>query len=188
MLKNVILSAVITACMLFVGSANASLIYATSAPSVVVGTGQGTANDRDNINNLFGSTDGKFYELGLGGSVDLQFGMPTGQLFGGEGFVTEVTFGNPGNFLESADVYVGYQGIFTFVANIINTGAQTGAQFTFGAPFDTLRIVDTTANLNTRSIGGFDIDSVAVSPVPAPATVLLLGLVLVGLGARKIFK
>lgn len=191
MLKKQILLCVALISMALANVANAALIYASSAPSVTVGTGQGTANNRDDINNLFGATDGSFYELGLGGIVDLQFGSPTGQLFSTSGLITEVTFGNFSQWEESVDIYAGFEGTFSFVASVVNTGAQNGAQFILTGIFDTIRLVDTTASLNTNSVGGFDVDSVAVMQatstveVPAPVTIFLVLTTAVVLFVRK---
>jgi hypothetical protein len=184
-IKKVVLLGVMAIGLSVSSLANAGLIYATDAENISVGSGQGTSNDRGNINNAFGAADGLFYEMGIGGSVDFLFGNPAGQLFSGNGFLTEVTFGNPLNFLESVDIYVGYEGVFTFLTSVVNTGAQSGFQFMVNGFADTLRLVDTTAGLNTPSVGGFDVDSISVTEVSAPGTMVLLGAGLFLIGMRK---
>jgi hypothetical protein len=184
MLKKIVLLSILSISFAFSNIASATLIYATSVESFTVGTFQGTANDRDNINNLLGAVNSTFYELGRGGNVVLLFGNPTGQLFSTNGFITEVTFGNASQQPESVDIFVGLNGIFTFVQSVLNTGSQAGIEFFFDGPFDSMRIVDTTT---FTASGGFDIDSVSVKLVPAPAGVLLLGAGLILIGLRKRF-
>jgi hypothetical protein len=184
-MKNIVLICGLAAGLMLSSVASAALIYATSALNIdtgVVGS-QGSSNDRDNINNLFGATDNSFYEIGRGGSVDLMFGTPTGQLFGGNGFITEVTFGNPASWYEEVKIEVGYNGVFELVGNISNITAASTAEFFFGAPFDTMRITDITPS-STQG-GGFDIDSVSVTAVPEPSIIALFGLGLVGLGFAR---
>lgn len=162
---------------------NASVIYATDVTVIDRGEDQGTTNGRDNENNLLDATDGDFYELGRGGSVVLTFGDPTGQLFGINGVITEVTFGKVENHPESVDVFASIGGgVWELVASVLNTGAQSGISFVLNGPFDALKLVDTTTF--NRS-GGFDVDSVGVRAVPAPAGIFLLGVGIIFLGLRK---
>ena len=116
------------------------------------------------------------------------FGSPSGQLFSGNSFITEVTFGNPKNYPEAVDIYAGFNGNFTFLTTVINSAAQSGFLFEVNIPANMLRLIDSTANLSTRSKGGFDIDSIGVTfkepaEVSAPATLGLLGLSLFGFAA-----
>lgn len=183
MLKRIVLFSILYLGFALSTSAHASMIYATDASDVVVGSNQGTANGRDDIDNLLGAPDGVFYELGRDGEVTLTFGNPTGQLFSTSGVITEVTFGNVANHPESVEIYLGFEGVFQFLTSVVNTGAQNGIQFFFGGgPFDSIKIVDTTTFSKS---GGFDIDSVGVTAVPAPAGIFLLGAGLVLLGLRK---
>lgn len=156
---------------------------------------RGTANDRDNALNALGVTDGKFFEIGLGSTIDLTFGTP----FVSPGTLVEVTFGNPGNYPEAVKIEVGNAGdALSFVeineSPISNLLAQspTGVSFTFGGgPFDVLRMTDVTP-ASSPSGGGFDLDSIRVTalpsappPVPLPASVLLLGSGLLGAAALR---
>ena len=138
---------------------------------------RGTSNDRANPLNALGATDGKFFEIGRLSSIDLTFGS----LFAGTAAVVEVTFGNRAGFVEFAEIFVGRDGVFTKVADISNAMQTTVVSLGTGT-FDTLRIVDATPGSGT---GGFDIDSVRVSPVPVPAAGFLLLGGLAGLVALR---
>ncbi|WP_306145157.1 VPLPA-CTERM sorting domain-containing protein [Roseibium sp. MMSF_3412] len=134
---------------------------------------RGTANDRDNALNALGAADGNFFEIGFGSFVDLTFGA----VFDNSVVkVFEITFNNVAAFPESVDLYVGSGGSFTFVDSISNLAAQTGATAITGAGvFDTVRLMDTSTPLFGATTGGFDIDSVKVTPIPLPAGIALLG-------------
>lgn len=144
---------------------------------------RGTANDRDNPLNALGKDDGKFFELGTGGSADFGFGT----LFNSAAVVFEVTFGNAANFPESVDVFAGLNGVFTFVTNLSNAVASSNTGASLILPtgnFDTIRLTDT-----SNAPGAFDVDAVRVSPVPAPAAALLfLSAAGLAFGARKRIK
>ena len=174
-------------------SAAASTIYASSADIIVDGP-RGTANNRDDITNAFGAGDGAFFELGFDAVVEFQFGNPTGQSFFGPGSLIEVTFGNADNFLEAVLIEVGISGdagsFITADPNpfLNNSGSSS---FTFAGIFDTVRLTDLTAalfpdsNSTNSPTGGFDVDSIGVSPVPVPAAGLLLVGSLGGLAALR---
>lgn len=67
---------------------------------------RGDANDRDNPENALGPTDGEFFEISWGSSVILTFST----LFSGAGFVTEVTFGDPADWVEGVAIFAGMYG------------------------------------------------------------------------------
>ncbi|WP_417463018.1 VPLPA-CTERM sorting domain-containing protein [Kordiimonas sp.] len=181
-------------------AAEAATIYATSAEIVVDGP-RGTANDRDNINNAFGSADGSFFELGYDAVVEFQFGTPTGQSFFGPGSLIEITFNNDPNWKEAVKIEVGMKGdAGSFVTAdplpFVNTNTFANPVFTFSGIFDTVRLTDMTLVLfgqntndpsdSTRSLtGGFDLDAIAVSAVPLPAAGFLLIGALGGLAALR---
>ncbi|PWR03391.1 hypothetical protein DKT77_05880 [Meridianimarinicoccus roseus] len=170
-----------------VSGASAATLYATNISWTNNGT-VGSSNDRDNPLNALGAPDGKFMSLGLGGFADFTFG----QLFTGPGVSYEITFGNRAGYLETADVFAGFNGSFTKVGSVDNASAN-GFIFNFNGVFDTLRLSDTTPGL--PSTDGYDVDAVGVtasvnpapgpSPVPLPAPALLLGAGLVGLGGLR---
>lgn len=151
---------------------------ASSATSYATGvTWSGTnvpGSERQDTANALGAPDESFLSLGLGGQADFTFGTS----FTSPGEVFEVTWGNRANYVETADIFVGSNGSFSFVQSIDNS-TGSGIAFTFAGTFDTLRIRDTSPVLSGRD--GFDIDAVGVTPqVPLPASVILLG---AGIGA-----
>ncbi|MEM8795984.1 MAG: VPLPA-CTERM sorting domain-containing protein [Pseudomonadota bacterium] len=135
---------------------------------------RGTANDRDNPLNALGPANNDFFEIGFGSAIALTFGTT----FNTDVTVFEVTFGNPAGFPESADVFAGFGGDFTFIDNIPNIDAQGGAILALGdvGVFDTIVIFDTSnpADVGNAATGGFDVDAVRVTPVPLPAAGLML--------------
>ncbi len=152
---------------------------------------RGTSNNRDDPFNALGFNDGSFFEIGFGSFVELTFGTT----FSAEAAIFEVTFGNPSNFPESADIFAGNGGNFTFVASLPNVDAQGGAVLSLagllGGPFDTIRIEDTSSPIRNALTGGFDIDAVQVTtgpndnvpivPLPAALPLMAGGLGLLGL-------
>ena len=156
-----------------------------------------SANGRNNALNALGATDGAFFELLVGEVVDFTFGAQ----FSSPGSVVEVTFGNPANYFENVKISVAmFGGPFVEVTGspISNAGAQTdpGAVFTFaGTGFQTLRME---ALQSPNGVGGFDVDSVRVTPdlstvpdlapVPLPAGGLLLVTSFAGFGALRMRK
>lgn len=136
---------------------------------------RGTADGRDNAANALGATDGSFFEIGFGSYIELTFG----KLFDTSVSVFEVTFDDVAGWPESADLFVGIGGVFTKVAEISNLDAVSGVVISLGAGlFDTIKLVDTTDTslpvYAGKTFGGFDVDSVRVTPVPLPAGALLL--------------
>ncbi len=141
---------------------------------------RGTSNDRDNPLNALGATDGAFFELGFRGTADFTFGTR----FANTIEITEVTFGSPSNFPEAVKVYVGDGGLFQFVTELTNVAAQGGGVISLagliGTSFDTVRLVDASPLSSTAQsdafgpLGGFDIDSIRVAPVPLPAAGVML--------------
>ena len=135
--------------------------------------------------------NGSFFSLGNGGSLVAEFDTA----FSGSAAVIEVTFGN--STLESADVFGSNDGsTFTLLgsatnANVSGVPGDGGRKSTinFLGTFSFLGLLDT----STRSGDGFDIDAIAVAPVPSneippvplPASALLLAGGLAGLGALR---
>lgn len=158
-------------------TAEAATIYATSAEEIGdASETRGTQNDRDNLDNALGSNFDTFFELGFGGVVEFQFGKK----FSGPGSVVEITTMNPDNWPEAMTVEVGTKGdenSFKFADPNPFTNSDT--TFTFGGgPFDTVRLTDITRTLDgfrsTNGTGGFDVAAIGVTPVPLPASALLL--------------
>lgn len=143
-----------------------------------------------------GSVDGvyAFLSLGLGGiaifNFDTEFNIST--------IVFESTWGNRAVHPEYADVYVadssfdtnyssflldsqGYSTLstngFTYAGSINNSTYSTVVDLASltESSFNYVLIVDTTQENGGILGGGFDIDAVGVTPVPAPSTFLLLG-------------
>lgn len=152
---------------------------------------RGTDDDRDNPLNALGETDGEFFEIGWGSSVILTFGT----LFGGSGFVTEVTFGDPTDWVEGVAIFAGMydEDPTTWdpvtplqIFNTDTPDAEGRYWFDVGdGPFDALRITDLGNALQDRPTGGFDIDSVRVAPIPLPAGGVLLLTALGGLAVAR---
>lgn len=184
MRNKTILVAAATA-MLIGSAAQAATIYATGVDWSNNGT-VGSSNDRNNPLNALGEPDGMFLSLGLGGQADFTFG----QSFTGPGESYEITFGNRAGYFESAEVFAGVGGSFSKIGDIDNASAA-GFVFNFAGVFDTLRLVDTSPNVAGRD--GYDVDAVGVTsvpnpgatPVPLPASALLLGAGVAGLGALR---
>lgn len=179
------LLAAVGAAALIGSAAQAATIYASD----VIWTNNGTVashNDRDNPLNSLGAPDDKFMSLGLGGHADFTFG----ETFTGPGVSYEITFGNRAGYLERAEVFAGSAGSFTKVGEIDNVSAA-GFVFNFTGIFDTLRLVDISPVFAGRD--GYDVDAVGVTalpkgsipPVPLPASALLLGAGVAGLGALR---
>lgn len=156
---------------------------------------RGTTDNRDVGSNALGATDGTFFEIGLNDTVDFTFGS----LFEGPGAVVEVTFGNRPDFPEYADFFVGFEGTFTPISNnpISNATGDSITLLFAGGPFDTLRVRNAAGTIadscgaGAYDCGGYDIDSVKVSAVPLPASLLMLlgalsGLAVLGRKGRTV--
>ncbi len=157
-----------------VTGAQAATLFATNVAIVTDGP-RGTSFDRDDSTNALGSSQGDFFELGYGATVDFTFGG----LFTGPGEIIETTFGNRSGFLETFNIFVGRNGVFTLLSSATNAAASIALNF--NGSFDTLRLVDTSPLL-TGPTGGIDIDTISVTAVPVPAGGLLLLGALGGLG------
>lgn len=185
----------ITALVLAV-PASASTYWATGVDWTAGDGTSGTSGRYDKSNALGDPSDPgpiDFLSLGLSdydgstyskGFADFTFGKTFKGNASGEVF--EVTWGNRSGYLETAKVFVGLNGVFTDVADIVNS-VGTGLQFNYTGEFDTVRILDTTRfesnSQSPRSTDGFDIDAVGVTaPVPLPPAALALGAALAGLG------
>ncbi|MCQ0969952.1 VPLPA-CTERM sorting domain-containing protein [Paracoccus sp. TK19116] len=185
--------------VLSIGAALAALVTAgaASAATVTVGPGgfndgyatavtynndagaaqRGTADGRSNGLNALGANDGKFFEIGYNDEVVFTFGTS----FVSPGATTEVTFNNRPSYVEQALVYVGMLGnpaSWVLVNEAPISNANATSTFTFaGGPFDALKFVHTGPNTGGKT-GGFDIDSVRVTPAPVPlpaAGIMLVG-------------
>ena len=150
-----------------------------------------SANSRTFVENALHAPDTKFLSLGLGGQADFGFGG----IFSGPGSIFEVTWGNRSGHKETADLFVGNKGdnsSFVPIGSVANSSGDA-IGFTVSDTFNTLRVRDTSPFAKGRD--GFDIDAVSVTlmdqgttAVPLPASVLLLGAGLAGLGAARRVK
>ncbi len=169
------------------GAATFSITDATGSCAGLAGsagcTGDGSRDDLSSVN--LGAGDGSFYSLGLGGWAT--FRVAPG--FSGPISVVEVTYGQSYP-LEAVDVFVGTGGIADVFAGTVtnqNGGGVGGTQtLNFGGGrYDTISFFDKSS---VAGGDGFDLDSFSVSEtsqVPLPASVLLLGGALGGLGAWR---
>lgn len=190
-IKNICAAAV--ACVTLAGGAQAATYSATAIIAGETAYGACTAspsvcaaNDRQNVANALGSTDGKFYSLGLNGQLTLGFAMP---IFARGAILTieEVTFGGPerSRHFEAVDVYSVLGGVATLVDRVVNTAKSTTLRIS--QQFEYIRLVDATPVefASTSSGDGFDVDSVTIAAVPLPAgAALMLG----GLGCLAFMR
>ncbi len=155
----------------------AAPIYATSVVSFTQGAVEKVLPGRADPEKAIGANDGGFVSLGFGGELVLGFSKP----FRAIGQVFEITFNDPRRHRESADLFVGNGGEWTFVGSLQNT---LSLAFNVAGTFTQLKLVDT-SNRNGPTFDGFDVDAVSVSPVPVPAAGLLLGGALLGIGSLR---
>ncbi len=163
------------------GGANAAVYYADSVVSWADATKK--AADRSDPTAAQGSPDGKFYSLGLGGSLTL--GFKNAPFHTADVSVFEITFGNGAatGHREAAQLYAvnSVTGQEWNLGVLKNTDKGTTLRASAGS-FDQIRLVDVsrTAFTSTQSTDGFDVDSVSVAAVPLPAAGMML---LAGLGS-----
>ncbi|MFC3169437.1 VPLPA-CTERM sorting domain-containing protein [Paracoccus fontiphilus] len=161
------------------GVANAAVYY---ADKVVAFEGGPQTGSRSIKENALGSPDGKFYSLGLGGSLTL--GFKDAPFHTADVSVFEITFGGGlgSGHREAADIYAVDSKSNTqwFLGTLDNVSGNNTVRGSAGS-FDQIRLVDVSKSFfeGTRSDDGFDVDSVAIAPVPVPAAGMLL---LAGLG------
>lgn len=185
----------------------ADMIYASSVEHFDQGlTNNGSSVDasRSDASNALGApqtTDTlNFVSLGFEGEMILSFETR----FGTSLSIWETTYGNPANYPEAADVFVGTGSSFdtaqwAFVDTLANTNDSTPMSLANAADelhtngFDFVRIVDATdRSIHNGSADGFDVDGVgsyaAASSrfIPTPGSVSLAGLgLLLTLTSRK---
>lgn len=169
--------ALATAMAVCAASAQAAPVFATTVISFTQGPVEKVLPGRADPSAALGANDGAFVSLGFGGSLVLGFSTP----FRAVGQVFEITFNNPANHRESADLYVGNGAGWTLVGSLKNT---LSLAFNFAGVFTQLKLVDT-SNSRGATFDGFDVDAVSVSPVPVPAAGLMLGAALLGLGSLR---
>ncbi len=180
----------VTFVCLFAPTVNADVIHASTVEDFSQGLKKGggkVKNNRSDPLNALGAPQINdtlnFVSLGFGGSITLGFEESFSE------FVTvwETTYGNPSNYPEAAEIFVGYgetwdaaqyyslgimnnyeDGEPILLDNVDQLSGQTDYQF--------LRVVDATdRGLHNNGADGFDVDGVgAHAAVPGPASLSLL--------------
>jgi len=119
-----------------------------------------------------------FVSLGIGGSLILGFDSP----FAKESVIVwETTYGNPANYPESAEIWIGSgetwdSADFLFVSDLAND--EDGMEISLAtlltevSEFHYLKIIDTTdISIHNGNADGFDVDGVSVTAIPTPGSV-----------------
>lgn len=167
--------------------ANAAVFYADKVVSKTPGfCTPHCAGARQNANNALGAADGNFYSMGFGGELVVGFAQavfdPAQNVS-----VYEVTWDRAHGHNEAVDVYSVLGGVSTYLGRLLNTVADS--KVVAYAAFEHIRLVDATLEEfgvdGTNSNDGFDIDSIAIAPVPLPAAGLMLLGGLGGLAALR---
>lgn len=168
-------------------SAFGGYMYASSVEHFDQGlrkNGSAVAGDRSDPTQALGApqlTDTiNFVSLGIGGELILGF---DGLFAKDSVIVWETTYGNPSNYPESAEVWIGFgetwdSADFVMVADLQND--MDGIEIPLASietemtSFNFVKFIDTTdINLHNGSADGFDIDGVGVVPIPAPGSAVL---------------
>lgn len=137
---------------------------------------------------------GTFFSLGFGGHLTLAFNGP----FGGSVTIWECTQGNIAEYPETAEIYVGWgasaaTATYQLVGSTLNLNSPetfdlTATNLLTGrTSYDFVKILDTSnPNAVPKGADGYDVDAVAVGPIPAPGTIALLAAAgLVGTRRRR---
>jgi hypothetical protein len=198
------LAMVLITVFLVFGMAGTSSAY-TWATNVQWWEGTGVATGRDITDNALGAPDKdpvvsggvNFLSLGLDGYAVFDFGTE----FSDASVIFETTYGNRTGYLEGVRVYavgtsynwgdnpVDFSGspAWTQIDDYFTNASET-ITFNVGGPFRYLALLDITRDIGGVLGDGFDVNAVGVSPVPEPATMVLLGMGLLGLiGVRRKF-
>ncbi len=130
-----------------------------------------------------------FVSLGIGGSIVLGFDTAFTK---DSVIVWETTFGNPANYPETAELWIGagatWDSADFFLVGVLENDMD-GIEIpladilTTTDEFQFLKIIDTTdIAIHNGSADGYDVDGVSVIPVPTPGTV---GLALAGIAVAS---
>lgn len=169
---------------------NAAVLYADKVISANYGgctasPAQCSADDRLDQDNALGVTDGAFYALGLGGSMVLGFAknlFPAGTVT-----TMEITFNRMVGHDEAVRIFT-LDDMQNVVEDLgVATNNPAGASKFATLPFTYIRLLDVTSTVfpNTTSFDGYDVDSVAIAPIPLPAAGAML---LAGIGGLAMVR